>query len=73
MRDKRTYYEWGLFLITLSLIPQLVICTINWKSQMLQGNWVELIFLEMTLQTIYHFGTRIRECINEENREGRSE
>ena len=35
----------------------MLVVTMNWKSQMLMGNWVELIFLEFTLQYMFYLVT----------------
>ena len=51
-------YRMQLILLFIILIPQLLIMAKNWHSQMLQGNWVELMFLELTFQGIYHYITK---------------
>ena len=42
-----------LVLLVLFLL-QMIVMTKNWNNQMYQGNWVELIFLEFTLQSLYY-------------------
>ena len=51
-------YTGQIIVLTILLIPQLFVMLANWKSQMLQGNWVELLFLEFTIQALYHYATK---------------
>ena len=55
------YYRGKIGLLLFILIPQLAIIFVNWHRQMLQGNWVELLFLELTIQSLYHYGTKLEE------------
>ena len=49
-----------LFLLIGFLIPQLLIVFLNFRSQMLMGNWVELLIFEFTIQTIYYYITKFQ-------------
>jgi len=57
MKRKNKYLGKIIVLIIL-LIPQLFFVAKNWKDQMLEGNWVELLFLEFTIQALYHYVTK---------------
>jgi hypothetical protein len=49
--------KYVIILVLISLLLQMLVVTMNWKSQMLMGNWVELIFLEFTLQYMFYLVT----------------
>ena len=51
-------YKIQIILLLVMLIPQLISVWNNWHSQMYMGNWVEMLFLEFTLQTLYHYITK---------------